>query len=197
METGYQKYLKDRHQEHVASRNSLDDHAFKTSERYDQWVLALSGGALAISLTFLEKIAPHPASATLPLLGLSWVAYILAVLSGFFAISVSRQAIYRELEIGDETYEEFRKTTTAEKPEGEFVGGRNNRHTSTLTFLNWTSLTCLIIGTVLMCCFAFANIKGVTVARKAPDLPPQIGVNVNTFSQVPTNNVGITNSAKP
>jgi uncharacterized membrane protein len=197
MQNGYQQYLKDRHEEHVASRSSLDDHAFKTCERYDQWVLTLSGGALAISLTFLEKIAPHPLAATLILLGLSWLAYILAVLSGFWAISVSRQAIYRQLEIGDDTYEQFRKTTTAEKPEGDSLPEPINCHVRVLTVLNRTSLTCLILGTILMCSFAFGNIEGVTVAHKALELPPQFNVNVNMMSQVPTNNVTVTNKPLP
>src|ERR1035438_4775715 len=66
------KYQKDRHAAHVAISNRFDDLAFKTSERYDQWILTLSGGALAISLTFLEKIAPEPTKWTLFLLGFSW-----------------------------------------------------------------------------------------------------------------------------
>ena len=112
----------------------MDDFALKTSERYGQWVLIISGGALAISITFLGKIAPHPASNTLFLLGLSWLAYIFAILAGFSAIFVRREAIYRQIEIDDESYEQFRKTTKEDVPEGELLPKRENRH---INMLNW------------------------------------------------------------
>lgn len=134
MEDAYQKYLRDRHEAHVTGRHSLDDFALKTSERYGQWVLIISGGALAISITFLGKIAPHPASNTLFLLGLSWLAYIFAILAGFSAIFVRREAIYRQIEIDDESYEQFRKTTKEDVPEGELLPKRENRH---INMLNW------------------------------------------------------------
>lgn len=196
MEHRYQQYLKDRHEAHVARRNSLNDFAFKTSERYDQWVLTLSGGALAISLTFLEKIAPHPSVATLPLLGLSWLAYILAVLSGFSAIYFSREALYRQLEIDDETYEQFRRTTSERKPEGDLLLEGDNRHLITLRRLNRMSITCLTLGTFLMCGFALGNVARVQ-AHTAETLPSQTNVNVNMLPQAPTNNIITTNKTKP
>jgi hypothetical protein len=185
MKDAYEQYQKDRYKAHVARRNSLNDLAFKTSERYDQWVLTLSGGALAISLTFIEKIAPDPARSTLILLGLSWLAYICAVLAGFAAIFFSREAIYKQLEIDDAVYEQFRKTSTEDKLEGEVLCEAVNLHIRTLKILNRTSISCLILGTLLMCCFALSNIRGDNV-NKEKELPPQIDVNMN-LSQIPTN----------
>jgi hypothetical protein len=190
----YWEYLKERHSTHLAKRNALDDLAFKTSERYDQWVLTLSGGALAISLTFLEKIAPAPAANTLFLLVLAWTALIVAVLAGFCAIYVSRNAIYRQLEIGDEQYGQFRGTTTKENPEGKVPVEPENPHIRILKWLNYVSLLSLILGAIFICCFAFGNIT-VGKEQKKLDLPPQINVNVN-LSQNPTNNIGSTNKNK-
>jgi hypothetical protein len=194
MEDAYQQYLKERHVAHVARRNNLDDLAFKTSERYDQWVLTLSGGALAISLTFIEKIAPEPAHYTLIFLGLSWLAYIIAVLAGFGAIDTSRKAIYRQLKIGDETYSQFRKTTTKEKPEGDPLPEAENRPAKIVGCLNVVSLTSLVIGTMLLCVFAVANLARAKVPKEL-DHPPQINVNVN-LPQVLTNST-TTNKATP
>jgi hypothetical protein len=196
MENAYHQYLKDRHTAHVARRSNLDDLAFKTSERYDQWVLTLSGGALALSLTFLEKIAPEPAHYTLYFLGFSWLAYIVAVLAGFCAIDMSRKAIYRQLEIGDENYEQFRKTTTEEKPEGDSLPEEKNenRPAKKLSCLNVVSLTFLVIGTVLLCVFAIANLVSAKAANEL-DHSSQIGVNTN----LPQNSTSskTTNKATP
>ena len=187
MEDAYQQYLKDRHTAHIARRSNLDDLAFKTSERYDQWVLTLSGGALAISLTFLEKIAPEPAGNTLFLLGLSWLAFIVAVVAGFSAIFFSREAIYRQMEIDKAIYSQFRKTTTEHNMEGDVLTEGENRHKKTLKILNRTSLSSLTIGIALMCIFALANITG-EKSIKEPDYRPQINVNVN-LPQALTNNI--------
>jgi hypothetical protein len=183
----YHQYLNDRHTAYVTRRSNLDDLAFKTSERYDQWVLTLSGGALALSLTFLEKIAPDPSHCTLLFLGLSWFAYIIAVLAGFCAIDTSRKAIYRQLEIGDENYVQFRKTTTKLKPEGEPLPAAENRPAKFVGCLNVISLSSLVVGTMLLCVFAIANLA-IAKTPKEADHPPQINVNVN-LPQVLTNNV--------
>jgi hypothetical protein len=195
MEDAYQQYLKDRHTAHVARRSNLDDLAFKTSERYDQWVLTLSGGALALSLTFLEKIAPEPAPYTLYFLGFSWLAYIVAVLAGFCAIDMSRKAIYRQLEIGDDIYEQFRKTTTEEKPEGDSLTAEKNenRPAKKVGCLNIVSLTFLVVGTILLCAFAIANLAN-TKAPNALDCTPQLA---SANSPQISTNITTTNKATP
>lgn len=83
------QYQKERHADYSARSIRLDELAFKTSERYDQWVLTLSGGALAVSLTFLEKIAPEPVPATLWFLALSWLSFIGAILAGFLPFIIA------------------------------------------------------------------------------------------------------------
>ena len=154
----YTQYKKDRYQAFILRRNSLIDQAFKTSERYDQWVLTLSGGALAVSLTFLEKIAPHPTPKTLICLGLAWLAFIVSLLSGFYAIYFSREALYREREIWDAVYDHFTRTATEEKPEGRPYTEDSNPASARVTRLSRTSTASLMIGTLLLCGFALANI---------------------------------------
>ena len=171
-------YQIDRHAALVANSNRLDDLAFKTSERYDQWVLTLSGGALAISLTFLEKIAPEPATNTLWLLGLSWLAYILAILAGFFAIHYSREAIYREMEIAREDYDSFISTCTADAPSGDPPPKRENRHRSHVRISNITSRSCLALGTGLLCAFALTNLNA-GKGSKGPEKQKEIAVDLN------------------
>jgi|GEM_PF-4500332 hypothetical protein len=190
-EDAYQQYRKEMYAAHITNRHNLDDLAFKTSERYDQWVLTLAGGALAISLTFLEKIAPEPAHDTLFLLGLSWLTYILAVLAGFCAIYYSRKAIYRALEIADENYRFFTTTSTEEKPQGDAPPELKNRPGEIVGYLNKASLSCLVAGTGLMCAFALANLACPKVSK---DTDPAKAITVNVNLQQSSNN--ITNTTK-
>ena len=102
----YALYRKERYQAHILRKDTLSDQAFILS-RYDQWILTISGGALAVSVAFLEKIAPKPAPYTLWFLGFAWGGYITSLISGFFAIYCSREALYRQREIVDLEYSNF------------------------------------------------------------------------------------------
>ena len=151
----------------------------------------MSGGALPLSLTFLEKIAPEPAVNTLFLLGLSWFAFIVAVGTCFCAIYFSREAIYRRLEIDQEIYEHFIKTTTENNMEGDMLPQGKNCHIKTLEILNRISITSLIVGILLMCSFALANIHSGKRGEER-DHATQVNLNVN-LSQIPKNDTAITN----
>ncbi len=175
-EDAYQ-YRKERHAAHIEIRNNLDDLAFKTSERYDQWVMTLAGGALAISLTLIEKIAPEPTPFSWVILGLSWLAYIIAILAGLGAIYYSRKAIYRAIEICDEEYGLFVSSSTEENPGGNAPPKLDNRFNRFVEIINRVSLWCLGAGTVLMCIFGLINLGG----RVSTDTgrPKEMTVNVN------------------
>jgi TRAP-type C4-dicarboxylate transport system permease small subunit len=190
---GHQQYQKDWYTAHALNRNNLDDRAFKTSERYDQWVLTLAGGALAISLTFLEKIAPEPAHNTLVLLGLSWAIYIFAVLAGFCAIYYSRKAIQRAIEIADASYNHFIATSTKEKPQGEPPPSFKNHPSKIVSCLNKISLGCLVCGTGLLCAFALVNLGNAKVSK-----PPEPAKEITVIANFPqsTNTISITNTTK-
>lgn len=51
----------------------------KASEAYDNAVMALSGGALAISLTFIKEVVSKPRSGTLGLLAAGWACLAASV----------------------------------------------------------------------------------------------------------------------
>jgi hypothetical protein len=167
----YALYRKERYQAHILRKNTLSDQAFKTSERYDQWILTISGGALAVSVTFLEKIAPKPAPYTLWFLGFAWGGYIISLITGFFAIYYSREALYRQREIADHEYGHFVQTSTEDKPEGDQLPPEDNRHIKQVKCLTATSTFLLAAATVLLCLFALLNV--IAAARKDNPEPAQ------------------------
>jgi hypothetical protein len=68
--------------ESLAEYRKLLEQAYdKQSESYDKTVIALSGGALGVSMTFLHEIVPSPLGATVWLLGAAWSAFAFSILA--------------------------------------------------------------------------------------------------------------------
>jgi hypothetical protein len=62
-----------------AYRDWLVQADHKASEAYDKAVMTLSGGALAISITFIHDIAPSPLATTIYRLIFAWGAFGLSI----------------------------------------------------------------------------------------------------------------------
>lgn len=179
-EDSYQAYLKARDQTYRERRHRLDDLAFKTSERYDQWVLTIAGGALAVSLTFLEKLCPHPLAPTWPvLLVVAWLFLTAAIVTAFVAIKKSREAIYRQIEIDDKSYARFRSTTTTHNPVGNVEEEEDNAKNREVERANTLSSVCTVLGILLLCAFAFLNV-GRDNNQPQPALTPKCGISFPT-----------------
>jgi len=124
------------------------DALLKQAEQHDKAILALSSGALALSLTFLRTIAPSPSSGSLWLLGFSWGAFLVSVLSTLLSFHTSVRAFLRADEILDEM---------AQNP-GIDAHELPNRWRSHTLLLNYTAVACFAVGTVLLTAFAIVNL---------------------------------------
>src|SRR5438876_10962336 len=98
---------KQRYDAYIKERDAFRHDSLKVSERYDKAILLLGGGALALSITFLEKIAPHPIPLTFALLGVSWICLIVSVVLQLHALSTSQTATNDEMEIVDQDYRAY------------------------------------------------------------------------------------------
>src|ERR1700741_5492620 len=74
------EYRKQRYETYTKERDALRKDSLEGSGRYDRAILALAGGALALPITFLEKISPHPAAWTFFILAAAWISLIASVL---------------------------------------------------------------------------------------------------------------------
>lgn len=183
-EDRYQEHLIERHRIYRERRHHLDDLAFKMSERYDQWVLTIAGGALAVSLTFLEKLCPHPLAPTWPvLLGSAWLFLTAAIVAAFVAIKKSRASIYRQIEIDDSAYARFCSTTTREVPEGKTEPEEINLERRKVECVNSLSTFCTVLGIALLCAFAFLNV-GKDTNRSQPASVPRLDVSSATNQSI-------------
>ena len=129
-------------------RESYNNAELEVSGRYDRWILTLSGGALGLSITFIEKIAKNPTPETLLWLKLSWGCLVISLLSALLSLVTSQSAIRENRRELDLAYSEGRD------PKLDF-----SRWFSAFTnILNWGSLLLFIIGVIFLCVFSFNNI---------------------------------------
>src|SRR6202035_1718186 len=66
--------------EYLEERKLLIDLQNQACQSFDKTVITLAGGALGLSITFIQQIAPHPSLATLPFLAWAWGSLVLALL---------------------------------------------------------------------------------------------------------------------
>lgn len=89
------------HDSYAAQRAAADKSALEIAGRYERTLLLIAGGALTVSLTFIEKIAPSPIPWSRWLALISWGALAFAIMTSLYAISRSQEAVQRQMHILD------------------------------------------------------------------------------------------------
>ncbi|HEY5042335.1 MAG TPA: hypothetical protein VIK53_10065 [Verrucomicrobiae bacterium] len=157
------EYRKQRYDTYTKERDALRKDSLEVSGRYDQAILALAGGALALSITFMEKIAPHPVPWTFILLSVAWLCLIASVLLELYALATSQTVTNEQIALADEEYRQYLLSLpehpqiapsikTPQTPEA--LEGLRNR---TRSFNNW-SRWLLSFGVFFLCTFSLFNL---------------------------------------
>lgn len=115
----------------------------KSLEAYDKAVMTLSGGALAISLTFINDILASPIAGTLYLLIFAWVFLALSITAILVSMLGSHWALRKA--IGQVDRGEILRVE---------VGGWFTRLTNVL---NVVAGAAFVLGVALLAWFAIAN----------------------------------------
>jgi hypothetical protein len=134
--------------QYLATRDRYLDGLEKSFQRVDEIVVAGAAGTLALSITFVHDIAPHPLLSTAWLLDAGWglllVALSAALISHMLGMSVLRAAISHI----DENYKN--KTYS---PLPKYVRQKMSRG------LDWISTIALGLGILALVSFARLNIN--------------------------------------
>jgi hypothetical protein len=117
----------------------------ETAQQFDKYVLTLAAGALALSITFINQIAPSPKPYSLCLLLIAWVLFSLSILSTLISQLASQSAFRRQREILDQWYENKGGSTT-------------NNPANWTNILNYLSIALFIFGTFAFILFSTLNI---------------------------------------
>jgi uncharacterized membrane protein len=79
------------------TRRDLLDRQLSNSEKFDNAILTLSTGALAISLAFIKDIVPLEIAQNLWLLKASWWLFGFSIISTLVSFAASQLGISRQL----------------------------------------------------------------------------------------------------
>lgn len=157
------EYRKQRYDSYVKERDGLRVASLKISERYDKWMLVLAGGALALSLTFIEKIAPHPKSWSFVFLLIAWLLLIVSVVLELVALATSQRALTEQVALLDNEYQSYlnslsvRDATDWTEP-AYTPTPVNNEFTVKTRERNTWSLRSFVLGIFFLCAFSAVNL---------------------------------------
>jgi hypothetical protein len=185
------EYRKQRYEAYSKEREGLRAAALEVSGRYDRWMLFLAGGALALSVTFIEKIAPHPAPLSFIILLVAWVLLILSLVLELHALGASHTAVQEQVSLLDAEYKQFLESISktpstvslnpsapAAAPENEFIFRTR--------LLNRWALRSLVGGIVSLCFFSAVNLP---YSHAMAESQKEIAINASKGSFVPPHNI--------
>jgi ABC-type Fe3+ transport system permease subunit len=138
--------------EAIAAGAHLGEQEQQIASSYDKHLLTLASGALALSIGFVEKVAPHPVWTVL--LFAAWAAFGLCILANLLAILFAQESITRHAVLNRCRYEQEPGSFSDDNPWERRVG-----------YANWTSLLLFVVGVLLMIVFSGINQKGSFVSK--------------------------------
>ena len=134
---------------YLEERKLLIDAEREGSRSFDKAILTLAAGALGLSITFVDKIAPLPQAATLWLLVTSWISFGFSIIITLSSFITSQWACVRQREILDT---QWLNSTQGQK-------SIKNRWTRVTNALNVVSILSFVAGVIFLCLFAFVNLS--------------------------------------
>jgi hypothetical protein len=124
-------------------RNVLEQAYERQSEAYDKTVVALSGGALGVSITFIHEIVQSPLPGTLFLLGFAWSGFTASILASLVSLLTSQWALRKAISQVDS------ETIHDERP-GAW-------HSQLTSVFNFTACLMFILGVAFLVWFCLKN----------------------------------------
>lgn len=159
---------------YASTRQDLLARNLSNSEKYDNAILTLSTGVLAISLAFIKDIVPLANSQYVVLLIISWCAFGASIVSTLVSFALSQVAIKRQLDYAEKYYLEEKE---------EYLSKKNCPAILT-EFVNYASGILFIAGIATTICFVSINIKGGISMTKDTNKPITEGATVPNLQKV-------------
>ncbi len=123
-------------------REALVQGVYEQQRGFDRAILTITSGAFAVSLIFIEKVAPHPHPTSIALLIGAWAFFavgMLATLISFLTSLAAHRCAIMDLDVDRE-----------HSARREFLG-------TVTTFLNFAAITLLVLGLLAIIIFAAIN----------------------------------------
>lgn len=153
-----QEYGNQLYAEYSKERDKLNDASLETAGRYDRAVLTISTGALALSIGFVEKIAPQPMKYSVAVLGVAWFLLLSAVVFQLLALSASQLATRKQISLLDGQYQQLIYSDDKISAVYSVIAIEENIFAKKVALHNTVSLWSLVSGIILVMVFSTVNI---------------------------------------
>jgi hypothetical protein len=137
-----------KYRQYLEERRLLIDAEREQATAYAKYVLFLSSGALALSLTFVQQVAASPRPRTYPLLVLAWFSFAFAIGFTLTSMLLSQKALRHQRDINDEAMNRC-----------DWPPTQHTRLSRWVAVLNWISLSCFFAGAFLLSVFGALNLS--------------------------------------
>lgn len=166
-EEDYQ-YQQQLYKEYVDQRNEANRFAMEVGARYEKLLSLVAGGALVVSLTFIEKIAPHPSEYTKWVILAAWILLGVGIISSLIAIYQSQNALQKKIENLDTEISQKLNPTDEELQK---IDATSNPHAESVRIANKWSLYSTLGGLSFLILFAFLNFPSSTIIEQNEEQP--------------------------
>lgn len=120
----------------------------KAQEEFDKAIIALSGGGLGVSFTFIDKFVKPGPPVDVPLLYYAWISWAASILVVFASYFCSIRALRRALK------QAFEGSVYSHTPGGRWAAATE--------FLNIAGAILFVIGLLLIILFVRRNLPGIS-----------------------------------
>ena len=148
MSEAQKRNLGENHKLYLEERKELIHAEQLMYKSFDRAILTLSAGALGISITFINQIAPYPTRDTKWLIISAWMFFSLSVLSTLISFLTSQVACRKQIEICEEVLLHGRSDDDS----------KSNKFATLTKWLNYTSIFFFLIGIITLASFCFKNL---------------------------------------
>ncbi|MDP3297162.1 MAG: hypothetical protein Q8N09_06150 [Thermodesulfovibrionia bacterium] len=134
---------------YLEERKLLIEAERETAQQFDKAILTLAAGALALSITFIQQIAPNPKSESIYYLIGAWISFCLSMLLTLISFLTSQKACRRQRDLLDEEISQSNKKCSNTK---------DNKAAFWTNLLNYFSIGFFILGVALLIVFSAINL---------------------------------------
>jgi hypothetical protein len=134
---------------YAQERTTLIEIEQKSADQHDKAILTISMGGLALSITFLKDIAPHPLPGTLWSIGVSWSLFVASMLTILASFLTSQTACRLRRDLLDELFQSGTRETE----------NKADWWSSVTKWLNSVSYTLVFFAVIFFALFSWLNLK--------------------------------------
>jgi|GEM_PF-3234893 len=149
--------------DYLAERKLLIDAEFASARSLDRHLIALSSAALALSITFIDKIAPHPVCTRT--ISLAWAMFIVALITELVSFHLCQASMRKQRDLNDAAFVRCHKLD----------GVAPNPYVRWQQVLTWCALISFVLGTCFLIRFSAVNLyhKECTMRHPSSPQPPK------------------------